>query len=165
MKAKWHYQAIFLLLLLFRFDAFAQEEPQVEIEFKLTDNVSKTNHSYKLSAISYSVSNPDYQQDEITLINDGSCNITLELAQEIDEFLLKWGAGIIKNVSGVITVVAVNGIKKPRNIAFTGGRISGSSESFYDSAGANTLPQISMNVKTLSVDGTTIFTAPKPDNQ
>jgi hypothetical protein len=166
MKTKCYRQAILLLLLvLFCFNVKAQDEPQVQLELKLTDKTANTSHNYKLYGINYSLSNPFYLQDESKLINNGSCSLMMELAQDADSFLLKWVGGSIKNVSGEISVIPIDGIKKPRKITFTDGQIAGSSESFYTTVGANSPVQLSIYVKTLVIDGTTIFTLSKPANQ
>jgi hypothetical protein len=86
-------------------------------------------------------------EHESKLINNGSCKISIEMAQDADEFLLKWITGTIKNASGEITIVKVDGVKKPRKIAFTDGQIGGSSERLYSTAAANGVPQISIYVK------------------
>jgi hypothetical protein len=151
--------------VLFCFNVKAQDEPQVQLELKLTDKTANTSHNYKLYGINYSLSNPFYLQDESKLINNGSCSLMMELAQDADSFLLKWVGGSIKNVSGEISVIPIDGIKKPRKITFTDGQIAGSSESFYTTVGANSPIQLSIYVKTLVIDGTTIFTLPKPANQ
>ncbi|WP_316801827.1 type VI secretion system tube protein TssD [Pedobacter nototheniae] len=154
--------AIMLLLLFFGFNVLAQDETQMQIEFKLSDSLSNTSHSYKLLGINYALNTPYYSLDENELINNGNCSITMELAQDVDEFFLKWIAGTVKNASGTITMLVVNGIKKPRKITFTGGQVAGFSESFYSTVGANTSPQVSIYVKKLSVDDVSIFTTVKP---
>lgn len=156
MKTKWYNKTLILLLSLCSFNAFAQNEAQAEVELKLTDKATNTSHSYKLYGANYSLSNPFYAQEEGKLINNGSCSISIELGQNPDEFLFKWMSGQLKNTSGVITVVTVSDIKKPRIIAFTDGQLAGSSESFYVTGGS-TSPQMSFYVKTLAIDGTTVF--------
>jgi len=165
MKTKYYCQAILLLLVLFCFSVKAQEEPQVQLELKLTDKTSNTSHNYKLYGMNYSLSNPFYLQDDSELINNGSCSLMMELAQDADSFLLKWVGGSIKNVSGEVSIVPINGIKKPRKIVFTDGQIAGSAESFYTTLSANSPIQLNIYIKTLSVDGTTIFSQNKSANQ
>jgi len=163
MKTKQYCLAMLLILVSFCFTVKAQDEPQqVQLELKLTDKTSGTSHNYKLYGVNYSLSNPFYVEDDGKMINNGSCSIMLELAQDADSFLLKWIGASVKNVSGEISVVAVDGIKKPRKITFTDGQIVGSSESFYSTVGANTPIQISVFVKTLAVDGIPIYSQPKP---
>ena len=157
MKTKWYFPALILLLLSFQIDVLAQDEPALQIVFKLTDNTNKTSHTYKVNSVNYSISNPYYMQDESKLINNGSCSVSMEMAQDADEFLLKWIAGSVKNVSGIITTTMLNSVKKPRTLAISEMQVLGSSESFYTSAGANTFPLITISAGTLSVDGITIF--------
>lgn len=156
MKTKWYNKTLILLLLLCSFNAIAQNEAQAEIELKLTDKATNTSHSYKLYGANYSLNNPFYSQDESKLINNGNCSISIELGQNPDEFLLKWVAGQLKNTSGVITMVTISDIKNPRKMTFTDAQPAASSESFYITSG-NTAPQMSFYVKTLAIDGTTIF--------
>jgi len=156
MKTKWYNKILIILLLLSSFNAFAQNEAKAEIELKLTDKTTNTSHSYKLYGANYSLNNPFYNQDESKLINNGNCSISIELGQNPDEFLLKWMAGLLKNTSGVITMVTINDIKNPRKMTFTDGELAASSESFYVTSGS-TSPQMSFYVKTLAIDGTTIF--------
>lgn len=156
MKTKWYNKILIILLLLCSFNAFAQNEAKAEIELKLTDKTTNTSHSYKLYGANYSLNNPFYNQDESKLINNGNCSISIELGQNPDEFLLKWMAGLLKNTSGVITMVTINDIKNPRKMTFTDGELAASSESFYVTSGS-TSPQMSFYVKTLAIDGTTIF--------
>ncbi|MDQ0967708.1 hypothetical protein QFZ20_003111 [Flavobacterium sp. W4I14] len=156
MKTKWYNKTLILLLLLCSFNAVAQNEAQAEIELKLMDKANNTSHSYKLHGANYSLNNPFYNQDEGKLINNGSCSISIELGQNPDEFLLKWMAGLLKNTSGVITMVTISNIKNPRKMTFTDGLLAASSESFYITSGS-TAPQMSFYVKTLAIDGTTIF--------
>ncbi|KRT14211.1 hypothetical protein ASU31_20610 [Pedobacter ginsenosidimutans] len=156
MKTKWYNKILIILLLLCSFNAFAQNEAKAEIELKLTDKTTNTSHSYKLYGANYSLNNPFYNQDESKLINNGNCSISIELGQIPDEFLLKWMAGLLKNTSGVITMVTINDIKNPRKMTFTDGELAASSESFYVTSGS-TSPQMSFYVKTLAIDGTTIF--------
>ncbi|ARS38379.1 hypothetical protein CA265_01200 [Sphingobacteriaceae bacterium GW460-11-11-14-LB5] len=168
MKTKWYRAALMLLLLLSGFGVFAQveerggEDSTIKIEFRLTDHASNKSQTYKLYGINYSVNNPYYMQDESKLINNGSCGISIDMAQEADEFLLKWVAGAIKNASGEITIVHIGSVKKPRKIVFTDGKTGSSSESFYTATTTNSFPQISIYVKSLTVDGITIFTMAKP---
>lgn len=156
MKTKWYTKTLILLLMLCSFNAVAQNEAQAEVELKLTDKATNTSHSYKLYGASYSLNNPFYDASEGKLISNGSCSISMELGQNPDEFLLKWMAGQIKNTSGVITMVTVGDIKKPRRISFTDGQLAASSESFYITGGG-TSTQMSFYVKTLAIDGTTVF--------
>jgi hypothetical protein len=171
MKTKWYRPALILLLLLCGFGVSAQveerggEESATKIEFKLIDHTSNKSQTYKLYGINYSVNNPYYMQDESKLINNGSCGISIDMAQEADEFLLKWVAGAIKNASGEITIVNIGSVKKPRKIIFTDGQIGSSSESFYTATTTNSFPQISIYVKTLTVDGIGVFTQAKTDKQ
>lgn len=160
MKTKWYGRAITLLLLFCTFSAVAQNEAQAEIELKLTDKSTNTSYSYKLYGASYSLNSPFYSPDEGKLVNNGSCSITMELGQEPDAFLLKWMAGGLKSTSGEITMITVENIKKPRKITFTDGQVAASSESFY-STSSGTSPQLSFYVKTLAIDGTTIFSPQK----
>lgn len=157
MKTRWYCPALILLLFFIRLNAFAQAEAQIQIEFKLTDNTNNKSHSYKLYGVNYSVNNPYYLQDESKLVTEKSCGVNMELVQDTDEFLLKWIAGTIKNASGEITIVNMNGRKKPRKLAFTGAQIGGSSENFYSAAATDTSVQISIYVKTLAVDDILIF--------
>jgi len=156
MKTKWYNKTLILLLLLCSFNAVAQNEAKAEIELKLTDKATNTSHSYKLYGANYSLNNPFYSQDEGKLINNGNCSISIELGQNPDEFLLKWVAGLLKNTSGVITMVTISDTKNPRKMTFTDGQPAASSESFYITSGS-TAPQMSFYVKTLTIDGTTIF--------
>ncbi|RBQ09955.1 type VI secretion system tube protein TssD [Pedobacter miscanthi] len=160
MKTKWYSRAITLLLLLCAFSAVAQDEAQAEIELKLTDKSTNTSHNYKLYGASYSLNSPFYSPDEGKIINNGSCSITMELGQAPDAFLLKWMAGGLKNTSGEITMATINDIKKLRKMAFTDGQVAASSESFYSTNGS-TSPQLSFYVKTLAIDGTTVFSPQK----
>lgn len=158
MKKKWFYPLIVVLLLLLRFSAFAQDDTQLQVSLKLTDLATNTSHTYKLAGVSYAINNN--QDAEVP----GFCYLTLEMGEDPDEFLLNWIAGKIKNAKGLITSTPTGTVKKPRNLAFTGGQISGSSESFY-MASLNTSPQININVKTLSVDGVSLFTMSKTAQQ
>ncbi|GGG97914.1 MULTISPECIES: type VI secretion system tube protein TssD [Pedobacter] len=155
MKTKWYNKVLIVFLLLCSFNALAQNETQAEIELKLTDNATNMVHSYKLYGASYSLTNPFYQRDG-KLINHGNCSINIELGQDPDELLLKWMAGLLKNTSGVITMVTLNKVQEPRKMTFTDGRLAASSESFFIT-GNGTSPQMSFYVKTLTVDGTTVF--------
>ncbi|MBO9673139.1 MAG: hypothetical protein J7577_06830 [Sphingobacteriaceae bacterium] len=155
MKTKWYNKILVLLLLLGSFNAMAQNEAQAEIELKLSDQATNTIHSYKLYGAGYSLTNPFYER-EGKLINNGNCSINIEFAQDPDEFLLKWMAGKLKNTSGEITMVTLNNVKKIRKMTFTDGRLAASSESFFVT-GNGTSPQMSFYVKTLAVDGTTVF--------
>ncbi|KIO75651.1 hypothetical protein TH53_19390 [Pedobacter lusitanus] len=156
MKISHFYPLLFLVLLCTQFTAVAQQESKRQINFKLTDPAIQTSHTYHLNNVTYIVSNAFPAQDESKQLREGSCSISLDLGQDMDPFLLKWIAGEMKNATGVITMVSADGSKKTRNIAFTGGRPAGSSESFYGSE-VNSAVQISFYVNTLSIDGTSIF--------
>lgn len=127
------------------------EEQTIGITLNINDNTSKAMHSYKLIGANYSVSKSSGMQE------DGSCTLILELAQEADEFLLRWIAGNIKDIKGEVTIVDVTGVKKARKITFTDLNVASASESFYSAAGAVSWPQISVYIKSLTVDGTNIF--------
>ncbi|OWK69073.1 hypothetical protein [Pedobacter sp. AJM] len=160
---KYYGQAIVFLLLFLGSGAQAQspedgQTPGVKIDLKITDQASNTTHYYKLLGSSYSVRKPFALQKEGKFANDGNCTLILELAQNADEFLLKWVAGTVKGVKGEISIVAVKAADKPRIITFTDWEVASASESFYSTNEAIWWPHLSVYVKTLSVDGVPVFT-------
>lgn len=156
MKIKYFFLIALLGLLLTRVDAVAQEEPKRQIELTLTDPSTQKSQTYQLTTINYMLSNPYYSQLETKPISDGSCSLSFDLGQEMDPFLLKWISGDMKDAKGVINIIVIGSTKKPRVLAFTGGTVAGSSESFvsYD---FNSSTQLSIMVKTFTVDNVLIY--------
>ena len=159
--------AIALFIMLPGFKALAQNPEgdnytqKVKIDLKITDNASKATHTYKLLGSSYSVSKPFILQKEGSSTAESNCTLILELAQNADDFLLKWVAGTINDIKGEITIADVNVLNKPRIITFTNWEVASASESFYSTNEAMWWPHVSVYVKTLTVDGIKIFPGAK----
>jgi hypothetical protein len=161
MKTRHFYPLLFLILLLSQIKASAQQEVKRTIEFRLTDPATKTSHTYRLNGANYLLSNPLTVPTNGQQTLEASCSINLDLAQEVDQFLLKWVSGEIKDAIGVITLVSTSGSGKARSLVFTVSKVVGSSENFI-SADVDTSTQISLFAKKVAVDDTIVFTVAKP---
>lgn len=160
MKVSYFYAVLFFVLLCTHFKVSAQREIRRQIDFKLTDPLSKTSHAYRLNGVSYLISNPFSPQSAGNNAPEENCRISFDLAQDADPFLLKWISGEMKEATGIIILVATEGQKKSRSLVFTGGKVASSTESFIN-ADTETATQINLYVKTLTVDDVLVFTFPK----
>jgi hypothetical protein len=161
MKTKNFYPLLFFFLLFSLSKASAQPEVKRKIEFRLTDPATKTSQTYVLNGANYLLSNPLPVPTEGQQALEASCSINLDLAQEVDQFLLKWVSGEIKDAACIITMVSPDGSGKARSIAFTVSKVVGSSENFF-SSDVSTSTQISLFAKKVAVDDTVVFTVAKP---
>lgn len=161
MKTKYFYPLLFLVLLGIQSRVSAQQEVKRTIEFRLTDPATKTSHTYRLNGANYLLNNPLTVPTEGQQAPEASCSINLDLAQEVDQFLLKWLSGEIKDAIGVITMVSTEGTRKTRSLVFTVSKVAGSSENFI-SADIDTSTQISLFAKKMAVDDTIVFTVARP---
>lgn len=160
MKTKYFFLLLFVVTVTTQFRASAQEAAKRIIELKLTDPVTKMSHTYLLNGANYLVSNPYSFDTEAQSSIEGNCSINLDLSQDMDPFFLKWVSGEMADAIGVITLSSNEGLKKPRTISFTGGKVVGSSESFFNTDYV-TGRQISLIAKTLSIDDTIVLNLDK----
>lgn len=155
MKTKPIYALIFLLSLAGPLKIFAQENKS-EVQLKLTDPKDKTVHIYQLNSFNYMFYRP-FDIPNQKLSPENACTISLDLAQDVDPFLLKWVSGELKEADGVI-IISAGLERKARSVAFTNGMVANIAESFMN-VDRSSSAQLAIYIKSLVIDHIKIYTA------
>ncbi|MDN5284551.1 MAG: hypothetical protein JWR38_825 [Mucilaginibacter sp.] len=144
MKIKHFFPLILFICLAYNFKAFGQQTNR-QINLKLTDAATKTTRTYALNSMVYACGRAF------------TCSLNIDFKQNMDAFLLKWVAGEIKETEGVMTIEDADLGKQPRTIVFKGATADNTSESLVSRDNSSYI-QMALTVKSLVVDGVTIYT-------
>ena len=136
--------------------AFAQQANR-QIILKLTDPATQISQTYQISNTNYTYAK---LYDDSQKKDQEACKVNMELKQDMDQFLLKWISGALKETEGLITIKAAGPGKRSRTIAFKGGKVATGSESFMI-ADSSSYPVMSLYVRELIIDNVSVFSIPK----